>query len=406
MSFSRCHLLSKQERTFFYFFSPFDVYKPRTNQIGDMRLCEGFTENGCVTTLVVPYVYRKDNLNRSELFGHYGIKTQFNLKVLPTPFWGSVAGNYKFITISILNALYFLYILAKHRQSLNKLIVMSRNQSLVNLFVKIRRLFGANSIIVNWVHEVKFNKRSIYSYKNADAVIGTNSAITNDIHDQLYIEKRNLFVSLNPITADQLKQTLTKEAARNTIGYKSDLPLVVYTGKLFIYQKETELIIDAAQKRPEFYFLFTGGKSNVVKYYQELCKRRKINNCIFTGYIHDYTKMRHYQQAADILLSYYTKDDHAVKYNLPNKICEYMLTGNPIITPFFPALQDTLNDSNAVFVEPENADALAMIILKTWQNYDLAKKKAEQALNDVKEMTFEKRTKLILNFLESLNENK
>lgn len=65
-----------------YYFSPFDILRPRTNQISDMRLCEGFAENGCDVELIVPYCYRRDNISRDIIFDYLASRLLFELKYL------------------------------------------------------------------------------------------------------------------------------------------------------------------------------------------------------------------------------------------------------------------------------------------------------------------------------------
>jgi glycosyltransferase involved in cell wall biosynthesis len=87
-----------------------------------------------------------------------------------------------------------------------------------------------------------------------------------------------------------------------------------------------------------------------------------IQNINLTGYISDYRLIKDYQKSADLLISYYTRSEHDVRYNFPNKICEYMMTVNPIITPFFEATRDVLNEKNAFEVVPENTEELIKTI--------------------------------------------
>ena len=178
--------------------------------------------------------------------------------------------------------------------------------------------------------------------------------------------------------------------------------LIVYTGKLAKeYNQELEYILNAAKRLPDMQFVFTGGKPLAVEYWKERCKELQITNTTFTGYIHNYQEIKYYQFAADVLVSYYTKQGHDVNYNFPNKICEYMLTGNPIITPNYPATQDILNEHNCYFVMPENEDELAKKIKMAIEDVEKSTNIAKQARLDVKKNTFKIRVSNIIDFLES-----
>jgi glycosyltransferase involved in cell wall biosynthesis len=207
-------------------------------------------------------------------------------------------------------------------------------------------------------------------------------------------------ISLNPISEKQVRDRVSREEARRRLALGVDGPLVAYTGKLFIGQQEAEWILEAARRLPDCVFLFTGGRPNVVAHYREWCRRAGLERVRFTGFIDDYTRIADYQQAADVLVSYYSPREHDVRYNLPNKMCEYMLTGNVIVTSDFPAVRDVLNEGNAIFVAPEDPEALAVGIRWAIENRDAAGRLAARASVDVAAMTFAKRTRMLLDGFE------
>ncbi|MEX0968009.1 MAG: glycosyltransferase [Bacteroidia bacterium] len=387
------------------YYTQYDILRPRTNQIGDMRICEGFAENGVDVELIVPYVYRKDNVKKEEVFDMYGVKTKFKITYLNTNFKDIVAGAKHFAIINMLNSRHFMKALAAGRNSDECVMVMSRNSSLLIPHLLIRKLYPKRArkfTIIHWAHEIKMIGRFTWVYRNADAIIGTNSTITEHLEKYLDLDPARMEVSLNPITEHQLKTRVSKAVARKHIGYTGKKPLVVYTGKLFKTQREAHFILDAAARLPQYQFLLTGGKPDVVAYYEKWCRERKVENVTLTGYIVDYTEVIYYQTAADALISYYTKDDHFVEYNFPNKVCEYMLAGNPIITPEYPATRDVLNEQNAIFVNPEDLESLISGIQKAIENKEEGERIGKKGLEDVKEITFKKRALVMKNFMQRI----
>jgi glycosyltransferase involved in cell wall biosynthesis len=233
--------------------------------------------------------------------------------------------------------------------------------------------------------------------------MGTNSSLTNDLIKETGKPKEKTCVTLNPISSAQLRDRPEKEFSRKEVGLNGIYPLVVYTGKIGTkYNKEIIHILEAAELLPDYHFLFTGGKQDAISILEKWCNDRNVKNVMFTGYIPDYTKIRYYQSAADILVSYYTSQGHDVRYNFPNKICEYMLTGNVAVTPDFPANRDVANKHNVLFTEPENSAALAATIRKAAEDPGLSKRLAQQALKDMQEITFTVRCKIIVDFLKKL----
>jgi len=193
-----------------------------------------------------------------------------------------------------------------------------------------------------------------------------------------------------------------KEEARRRIQYTGHKPLVVYTGKLGKGINELDYIIDAAEKLPQFQFILTGGKDEAVSYFKNICGKRKIGNISFSGFINDSTFISNYQLAADALVSYYTKQDHVVEYNFPQKLIEYMHTKNPIVTPDFPATRDLINVHNAILVEPDNPAALAEGIRKAVEDKQASAALASQAFKDVEQFSSENRAGRLVNFLNNL----
>jgi glycosyltransferase involved in cell wall biosynthesis len=205
-------------------------------------------------------------------------------------------------------------------------------------------------------------------------------------------------ISLNPVSEAQLANRVSRAEARTRLGLESREPLVVYTGKLFVGQREAEYILEAARRLPRYRFLLTGGKEQVVAHYQDFCQREGIGNVTFVGFVRDYSQVCYYQAAADVLVSYYTTAEHLTRYQLPNKTCEYMLAGSPIVTCDFLATRDVLNSGNAIFVEPEDPAALAAGIRQAVEDPALARRVTERALADVQRLTFRQRAAGIVEF--------
>jgi glycosyltransferase involved in cell wall biosynthesis len=76
-----------------------------------------------------------------------------------------------------------------------------------------------------------------------------------------------------------------------------------------------------------------------------------------------------------------------------------MVTGNPIITPNYPATRDLLNTNNCFFAEPEDSASLIKTIKEVLENEEKAKLIGQQALKDVQGITFENVTNRIFNAL-------
>jgi glycosyltransferase involved in cell wall biosynthesis len=387
-----------------YYFSIYDVLRARTNQISDIRLCEGLAQAGCEVEMITPYVYRHDNIEKKEVFDVYGVETPFRLSILKTPFIDDMPPVVMLPLLLLYVAFSCVRIWLVNATRLSEVVIMSRSTDMLipALLLKKALFMRGAPLVVSWAHEVIFRRRYVWVYRAADAVVGTNSAITEDLHRELDINISRLAITLNPISERQLSNRISREDARARLNLSFAEPLIVYTGKLYIGQKEAEYILEAARRLPEYQFLLTGGKQHVVKHYQDYCKHRGIQNVILVGFLKNYDEVQYYQFAADVLVSYYTSADHMTRYNLPNKMCEYMLARNPVVTCDFPATRDVLNPDNAIFVAAESADALAHGIRLAIEDRTLAKNVAERAFMDVQKMTFRVRAEKLVQFFRDL----
>ncbi len=385
--------------TVYIYISPYDILRPRTNQLSDVRFCDGFIQNNRKIHLIVPYVDRPDNISKSDVYENYGISDQLKIHYLNTNFKSDVKGKLNFLKIAFLNYFQIRKIIKSQK---NNYILISRSVFILLPLMMLKLFLGKNIKLAYWAHD--FSKKKIFqqTYMRCDRIIATNTSIIQSIHQLTKYPLNKTIISSNPITQQQADYSINKSTARIHIGRSMSENLIVYTGKLAKeYNQELEYILNAAKRLPDMQFIFTGGKPLAVEYWKEHCKELQITNATFTGYIHNYQEIKYYQFAADVLISYYTKQGHDVNYNFPNKICEYMLTGNPIITPNYPATQDMLNERNCYFVESENDEELAKTIKSAIESKERTSSIVKQARFDVKQNTFKIRVSSIIKFLES-----
>ena len=79
-----------------------------------------------------------------------------------------------------------------------------------------------------------------------------------------------------------------------------------------------------------------------------------------------------------------------------------MLTGNPIVSPDYPATRDLLNNNNCYFAEAENGSALAETIKQITSNAEAAAAKGIVARRDVEAITFRKVTARLIQFFHTI----
>lgn len=385
------------------YLSPFDLLRPRTNQVSDVRFSEGFAQCGCEVHLLAPYVYRPDNIQKEQLPDVYGLEADIRIHYLPHTFKKDINGIAAALLIALMDFRRILQIRRSYARR-QPICVISRHSALLlplAILKKTLPFLFRNISLVYWAHDLKYKASDRLIYSSCTALLFTNSSIRTDLLKKIHFPEARTFITLNPITAKQAAFSISRAAAREKLGMTAQhKPLVVYTGKLGLqYQREIIHILEAASLRPEADFLLTGGSKDVVAFWQQYCMEKGIENVRFTGYLPNYSDIQYYQYGADCLITYYTTQGHDPRYNLPNKICEYMLTGNILITPDYPATADLLHAGNCLFCAPESSEALAAAIQYALTHPEDCHSRAATAAKAVREITFQKQVQRILTFI-------
>jgi len=106
-----------------------------------------------------------------------------------------------------------------------------------------------------------------------------------------------------------------------------------------------------------------------------------------------------YLKSADLLVLPFTKELKTYQYHSALKMFEYMASGVPILASNLGSILEILNENNAFLFDPDDQDNFIEKIKKIKENYSAAEKKAIQALQNVRNYTWQKRVENILRFL-------
>lgn len=328
--------------------SPVDPRRARTNAVADVRLCAALASHGHEVQWIVPSVGPVRELSREEIWRIHGVTYPFDIRFVRTP---RESGRGDLAQIVPLMASQVRRMLLKSRHDFS----ISRDLRLLLPLLASARRFQA----VPWLHEYRDEIWERRACRRASRVLATNSEIVKDL--RLRIPNVSAFITGNPILEERaiFSKETTKAAARRALDIDSSHPLIVYTGKLYSGMAEAEHLFYAASRIPTCQFLLTGGQASAIQTLQADLARREITNVTLTGFFEQPERTRLYQQAADILVSYYSVRDHPyAHHNLPNKLAEYMSTGNPVVVADFPAVRDLATASTAVLVKPDAPTAL------------------------------------------------
>ena len=363
--------------------SQMDPASPRTNSIADLRLCSGLAANGIPVELVVPGIARQRPPAESLISG-YGLEPNFDIRFLPMP-----RENARLHDSRIFLPLVRRHLLGAARMK-RPPVVVSRGIRLVLPYIALSGL-RRGLVTAPWLHEFRGKRLERLVCASSTCVLATNSAILRDLASALGSTPRS-FATGNPVPAERAEfgRTCSRAEARQQIGLDQEQTVIVYTGKLYLGMRELEHLLTAAGHMPDCLFLLTGGRPPVIEELTRQLRERAIANVRLVGMLSRPEETRFYQQAADVLVSYYSTDDHPyAHHNLPGKLVEYMVTGNPIVSADFPAVRDLLNPENAILVRPDDGPALVEGLSFAVENRDRAAALGARARRDASSRTTE-----------------
>jgi glycosyltransferase involved in cell wall biosynthesis len=330
--------------------SQLDPGVARTNSIADLRLCMGLASAGLSVELVVP-ASSAPTRPPEHLFDLYDIDQSFAVRYLATPSAGSERRR-------------MLTLVGRHSTRAaaerDPRAVISRDVRLLVPYLAAAHLHSHGPLAMPWLHELRDRRLDRWVCRGAAGVLATNSAILAGL-DSLGVARENTFVTGNPVSRKRLEfgRRCSRHEARSAISLNRDGPVVGYTGKLYRGMRELDHLLAAARRLPDYLFVLTGGQPAVVADLKAQLASDGLENVHLAGLLDRPEDVRFYQQAADVLVSYYSTVDHPyAHHNLPNKLAEYMTTGNPIVAADFPAVRDLLNEDNSVLVSPDDPDEL------------------------------------------------
>src|SRR3989344_2047521 len=173
--------------------------------------------------------------------------------------------------------------------------------------------------------------------------------------------------------------------------------IIMYTGHLFEW-KGAQTLLQTARKlqTQDVIFVFVGGMEYDIEKFKE--KAKDLSNVLIVGY-KPHKEIPFYLKAADIVvLPNSAEEDISSKYTSPLKLFEYMASGRPIVASDLPSVREILNGNNAVLVKPDNLESLAEGVERVLNDKILADNISYAAFEDVKNYTWQKRAKAIVEF--------
>jgi len=169
-----------------------------------------------------------------------------------------------------------------------------------------------------------------------------------------------VIVAPNGVDLERYADLPSAVEARRQLGLADRLTLG-FTGHLYP-GRGAELLFELARRMPEYDFLWVGGTPESVALWQQKLAEERMKNVTVAGFVEN-SRLPLYHAAADVLLMPYEESVQASSGQdigeviNPMKMFEYMAAGRAIVSADLPVIHEVLNEENAVFCAPGNADA-------------------------------------------------
>lgn len=373
-----------------------------------MKMCEAFSCEGADLTLIVPTRTNPEYIS-TDPFAYYGVKRNFILKQINVfdPWWlmRLVNGIYIKTQASFFMVRLFLFFLFRREYS-KETLVYTRDEYLLPL---LQRFFPH----VAWeAHTLpRHSKRYLGTWQKCQHIVAISKGLKDALVKQGVHPGRIMVapdgVDLEKFTrsADRVPSRMTgqiqpfdsaqgdKDELRRQLGLPTDKTILLYSGHLYEW-KGAQVLADAVRLLDDrFIAVFVGGSAHDIAQFTE---RNRDNTRIRIIGHQPHSLIPRYLNTADALvLPNSARRDDAKLYTSPMKLFEYMAAHAPIIASRVPALQEILNDQNAVFFNADDPKDLVKVIQLVVTNKDYFEEVNRRANKDVLQYTWQLRAERI-----------
>jgi len=348
------------------------------NSVHVMKMCQAFAKNGHTVTLL--------GINHKEyvvnnIFDYYGVDKCFEVKLCRLP-------DFKKKLL-----LYLFFVFKQLKRNEGSLVygrfVSGCTFAAISGFPVYLESHGPlwNTGLIT---RISFNiLRKSNKFKR---LILISNALKN-----IYIKKAIIPKSIKFVVAhDGADELIDRKNFAKLNGRKNVLK-IGYVGHLY-KGRGIEIIIQCAERLPEFDFHIVGGNESDIKFWKEKIKGHNI----FMYGFQAPNEVEAYRNSFDVYLAPYQKvvtiagNGNTVDYMSPLKIFEYMSHRKPIICSDLPVLREILNEKNSILVPCDDVDSWINAI-KEINNGNKNNLLADNSYDDfINNYTWQKRAELVL----------
>ena len=284
------------------------------------------------------------------------------------------------------------------RKQAPKACVLSRELETARYLLK----HDDHGVVIIEVHRVPGGRlrRSwlLEAARRCDGLVAISGGVREDLIE-LGVPADSILVEHDGVEAERFANLPSKSAARSMLDLPAAKPTVVYTGGLMKW-KGVDVLVDAARRLPEYEFVIAGGMPSDLERIGE--RAAGLVNLRLDGFQAP-ERVALYLAAGDVgVIPNRSTPAISARYTSPLKAFESMAAGLPLVVSDLPALREILIDeSHAVFVEPDNGEALALGIRQLMRNQELRTKMAERGRARSVETTWDARAARLIKWIEA-----
>lgn len=213
----------------------------------------------------------------------------------------------------------------------------------------------------------------------------------------IYLQKYKKLLDTNGLIAhdgvdfSKFNISLTKEDAKKILGFSESRPAVVYAGSLWLV-KGVDIILEAAQKLPDYDFYLFGKEKN--DFSEIKSKFSNVDN-LFIKEAVDQDRVAVILKAADLLTIPHPDNNLSQS---PLKLFEYLASGTMILSSDINNLKEVIPEGN-LFFNPGSVDDFVDKVKQFFSNREKYEKFHNLNIEISKEFTWESRAKKIHDFI-------
>jgi glycosyltransferase involved in cell wall biosynthesis len=354
------------------------------------KSAETFAKEGIEVILLVP---RRIGREKGDPYEYYRVDKNFRIVYLPVldigrvRFLQPVRFMLSFLSFSLFS---FLYAFVKAAKS----DIIYSNETIP--------LFLASLVLPNTfyeMHDFPESKLTLFGIfiRRMKGVVIHNRWKAEKTKELFFVSESNVLCEPNAVDIKEFDIPVSKDEARQKLHLPLDKKITVYTGHLYSWKGVDTLAVAAKELPNEYRVVFVGGNSEDVRRFRN--EYGTTPTILIVGF-RPHHEIPLWQKAADVLVLPNTaQEDISKYYTSPMKLFEYAASNRPIVASRIPSIEELVDESKAILVEPDSAHALAVGIQRACDNEEFSLQISVKAHEWVTEHTWTKRAKRILKFI-------